>query len=53
MGLPWDILLMGITSGTRVLINDKLTAADGDRARSINLLTNEGFENVYWEDYGL
>jgi dTDP-glucose pyrophosphorylase len=53
MGLPWDVLLMGVTSGTRVLINDKLTAADGDRARSINLLTNEGFENVYWEDYGL
>lgn len=53
MGIPWDILIMGVTSGTRILINDKLTSADGDRARSINLLTNEGFENQYWEDYGL
>ncbi len=53
MCLPWDILIMGITSGTRVLINDKLTHADPDRARALNVITNDGFENQYWEDYGL
>ena len=43
IGLPWDYLLMGITSGQRVLINDKLISNDPDRAIAINVITSEGF----------
>jgi NDP-sugar pyrophosphorylase family protein len=43
IGLPWDYLLMGITSGQRVLINDKLINNDPDRAIAINVITSEGF----------
>ena len=53
IGLPWDLLIMGMTSGTRILINDKLTHSDPDRSMSLNVLTDEGFENQYWEDLGL
>jgi dTDP-glucose pyrophosphorylase len=53
LGLCWDMLIMGVTSGQRVLINDKLNYKDPDRATSINLITNDGFESTYWEEYGL
>jgi len=46
LGLCWDTLIMGVTSGQRVLINDKLNVAHPDRAIGINVITNEGFENV-------
>jgi NDP-sugar pyrophosphorylase family protein len=53
LGLCWDHLIMSVTSGVRVLINDKLRDNDGDRAISINLITDTGFENFDWEEYGL
>lgn len=43
IGLPWDYLIMGVTSGQRVLINDKLIDSDPDRAIAINVITSEGF----------
>ena len=46
LGLCWDTLIMGVTSGQRVLINDKLNVAHPDRAIGINVITNEGFESV-------
>ena len=46
LGLCWDTLIMGVTSGQRVLINDKLNVAHPDRAIGINVITNEGFENI-------
>ena len=46
LGLCWDILIMGVTSGQRVLINDKLNLTHNDRAIAINVITNEGFENI-------
>ena len=46
LGLCWDILIMGVTSGQRVLINDKLNVTHPDRAIGINVITNEGFENI-------
>ena len=46
LGLCWDILIMGVTSGQRVLINDKLNVAHTDRAIGINVITNEGFKNI-------
>jgi dTDP-glucose pyrophosphorylase len=53
LGLCWDLLIMGVTSGQRVLINDKLNNKDPDRATAINLITNDGFNSTYWEEHGL
>ena len=44
---------MGITSGVRVLINDKLTSSNEDRAVSVNIFTNEGFMKQNWNKYKL
>lgn len=53
LGLCWDTLLMGVTSGERILINDKLNKRDKDRAVSVNLLTNKGFKSFSWNEIGL
>lgn len=53
LGLCWDILLMGMTSGCRILINDKLHPQDADRARAVNVITDMGFKLTKWSDYGL
>lgn len=53
LGFCWDYLIMGVTSGERILINDKLKDSDRDRANSINVLTDEGFLNVNWSSIGL
>ena len=53
LGIPYDILLMGLTNGQRVLINDKLNSSDADRSISINLITNAGFDHVGWDKHGL
>jgi NDP-sugar pyrophosphorylase family protein len=52
-GLAWDQLVMGVGGGTRLLINDKLTPQDPDRAIGINVITDGGFGNISWEDYDL
>lgn len=52
LGIPYDQLVMGVASGNRILINDKLFD-NKDRASSINVTTNEGFEKVDWEKVGL
>jgi hydroxymethylpyrimidine pyrophosphatase-like HAD family hydrolase len=53
LGLSWDLLIMGVTSGTRVLINDKLNRRDPDRAIAVSLITDEGFISEDWSKYGL
>jgi NDP-sugar pyrophosphorylase family protein len=53
LGLCWDVLLMNMTSGNRFLINDKLLPEDNNRAIAINLITDSGFDNTDWEEYGL
>jgi NDP-sugar pyrophosphorylase family protein len=53
LGLAWDTLLMGVTSGERILINDKLKNEDTDRAKAINVITDSGFESISWEEFGL
>lgn len=53
LGLCWDYLLMGMTSGIRVLINDKLRDEDKDRSIAINLITDSGFDSIDWEEYNL
>ena len=46
LGLCWDQLIMGVTSGQRVLINDKLNISHPDRAIGINVITNGGFNDI-------
>ena len=53
LGLCWDQLIMGLTSGPRVVINDKLNRLDPDRAMSVNITTDEGFEKIDWKKYKL
>ncbi|MEY3378221.1 MAG: hypothetical protein RLZZ328_1381 [Bacteroidota bacterium] len=53
LGLCWDQLIMGVTSGQRVLINDKHLESDLDRAISVNVITDQGFDDVDWENMGL
>lgn len=53
LGFCWDYLLMGMTSGTRLLINDKLKITDPNRAIAINVITDSGFENIDWKEYNL
>jgi len=53
LGFCWDYLLMGITSGTRILINDKLKESDPDRAIAISLITDTGFVDIDWKGFDL
>ncbi len=52
-GLAWDHLIMGVGGGQRVVINDKLSQEDNDRALAVNVITNDGFLNTSWEDIDL
>ena len=53
LGVMWDHLIMGVTSGRRVLINDKLKPEDNDRAIGVNVITDAGFIDTDWEGLGL
>lgn len=53
LGLCWDQLIMGVTSGDRIIINDKLNYNNKDRCVAINVITNSGFDNIDWESYKL
>ena len=52
-GLAWDILIMGVASGERIIINDKLYDNHADRATAINVVTNQGFQEINWSKYNL
>jgi len=53
LGVAWDYLIMGVGTGERILINDKLTTDSNDRAISLNVITDIGFNTISWSDYGL
>jgi NDP-sugar pyrophosphorylase family protein len=53
LGIAYDQLIMGVTNGARVLINDKLLPDDPDRAIAVNVQTDQGFKNIDWEGFGL
>ena len=53
LGICWDQLIMGLTSGDRILINDKINSSCDDRAKSVNVITDSGFSSVQWEDFGI
>lgn len=53
LGVMWDHLIMGVTSGNRILINDKLKSDDLDRAIGVNVITDNGFNDVDWGVLGL
>lgn len=45
-GLFWDHLILGVTSGERVLVNDVKTPAREPSARTVVLPRNEGLREV-------
>ena len=51
-GIPYDLLLMGVSSGERILINDK-SILDEDTCFAVNVNKDEGFEKVEWGQLGL
>lgn len=53
LGLAYDQLIMGVTSGPRIVINDKLKFSDQDRAVGINVITDQGFNSINWDNYNL
>lgn len=53
LGICWDHLIMGVGSGTRVLINDKLKNTDKNRTVCIDVVTDSGFQDINWEEYDL
>jgi hypothetical protein len=53
LAIPYDQLIMGVGNGNRVLINDKITETSFDRALSINVITDGGFDNTDWSKVGL
>lgn len=53
LGLHWDYMIMDVSKGQRIIINDKLQTADPDRAIGINIITDSGFATINWKDYGL
>lgn len=53
LGFCWDYLIMGVTSGERIIINDKLKQEDKNRAIAINVITDQGFIDQDWESIGL
>ena len=52
LGIPYDQLIMGVASGDRILINDNISKKT-ERAKSINVQTNQGFEKIKWSLVGL
>ena len=46
LGIMYDQLVMGITNGDRVLINDKKPAGLANTARAVNLVRNGGLTNI-------
>lgn len=53
LGIMWDHLIMGVSGGVRVLINDRLKPEDSPRAVGVNVITNGGFDIVDWKAIGL
>tara|TARA_R110001606_G_scaffold176384_1_gene322965 strand:+ start:85 stop:447 length:363 start_codon:yes stop_codon:yes gene_type:complete len=46
VGIIYDLLIMGIGGGKRILINDKKLNKNEDYAIAINLTRNEGVKNL-------
>lgn len=46
VGIVYDNLIMGLTNGDRVIINDKKNNGISNTAYSINVVRNKGLENV-------
>jgi mannose-6-phosphate isomerase len=46
IGIVYDQLIMGLTNGDRILINDKKHNGVKNTCYAINLVRNKGFENV-------
>lgn len=52
LGIPYDQLIMGVSAGCRVLINDSMFE-NIQRAAAVNIPTNEGFAKINWDKFNL
>lgn len=46
IGIFYDMLIMGVGGGLRVIINDRKPNGSDDTAMAINLIRNQGLEGV-------
>jgi len=53
LGICWDQLVMNVGNGPRIIINDKLEDKSLDRAISVNIVVDSGFQDVDWRKIGL
>jgi len=49
LGIVYDLLIMGITNGDRIIINDKKPNGVKNTCYAINLVRNKGMENINLE----
>lgn len=49
LGIPYDHLIMGITNGDRVLINDRKLNSNRNTAYAININRNDGLVGINLE----
>jgi len=52
LGIPYDQLIMGVAAGCRILINDRMFE-NIERALAVNVTTNDGFNKIQWDKFGL
>jgi dTDP-glucose pyrophosphorylase len=45
-GIPYDHLILGVNTGPRVLINDRLSEEDEARAIAFNVITDKGLQDI-------
>ncbi len=46
LGIKWDVMVMGIGRGPRILINDEEPGGSGPKAIAFSITRNSGFGNI-------
>jgi hydroxymethylpyrimidine pyrophosphatase-like HAD family hydrolase len=46
LGIPYDVLIMGLSNGERIIINDKKMNGVENTAYAVNLVRNNGLKNI-------
>ena len=44
LGIPFDHLLLGISKGKRIIINDIISETSTPRCASLNVITDQGWD---------
>jgi hydroxymethylpyrimidine pyrophosphatase-like HAD family hydrolase len=46
LGIPYDTMVMGLSNGERIIINDKKPNGENNTAYAINVVRNKGLQNI-------